>query len=531
MKNLFKKISAILIAAVMVLAMASTAFADDETTVTYPTANDTAEITASNIEHNDNVVVTAYRVVEPKYIPRVGFEKYQTAQGVDIKNPERPTAAEITKIASKIANKEVSLTSKTLAWDSQKSVYKASVGAGYWVVLVTGNVNKVYNPMLAGVYYSVDGGTDGNNTAMTPGKVDASQSWTLNGAGTYEKSVEVTVNKVITNSHAIDVNNKSTDKGDDLAIGDYAEFKVTGKIPGYTNAYKTPKYIIDDVLSDGLQAENTNTHEVTVKVGGSVVEAGTDNKNYKLTVENQKIKVEFTSAFILANAGKDVELTYAAKLTESAATNLDANTNEVTVSYSNDPSNAKSVKTEKAKTYHYTFEIDGNLTGNITTNEITKTGIVSDKETRSLEGAKFTLTRTDNENYAYTIDSDENGHLNFKGLDAGTYTLKEKKAPKGYSLNPTEIAVVITAKYNEDGTLNTYSINIGGTEGKTFSYTNESNQDSISENGTYEIKNTKLSSLPSTGGMGTYLFTIIGVVVMAGAAGAFFISRRKGSEE
>ena len=46
-----------------------------------------------------------------------------------------------------------------------------------------------------------------------------------------------------------------------------------------------------------------------------------------------------------------------------------------------------------------------------------------------------------------------------------------------------------------------------------------------------EIKNTKLGTLPSTGGMGTYLFTIIGVVVMAGAAGAFFISRRKGSEE
>ena len=46
-----------------------------------------------------------------------------------------------------------------------------------------------------------------------------------------------------------------------------------------------------------------------------------------------------------------------------------------------------------------------------------------------------------------------------------------------------------------------------------------------------KLKDSKLSSLPSTGGMGTYLFTIIGVVVMAGAAGAFFISRRKGSEE
>ena len=46
-----------------------------------------------------------------------------------------------------------------------------------------------------------------------------------------------------------------------------------------------------------------------------------------------------------------------------------------------------------------------------------------------------------------------------------------------------------------------------------------------------DVVNTKLGTLPSTGGMGTYLFTIIGVVVMAGAAGAFFMSRRKGSEE
>ena len=48
---------------------------------------------------------------------------------------------------------------------------------------------------------------------------------------------------------------------------------------------------------------------------------------------------------------------------------------------------------------------------------------------------------------------------------------------------------------------------------------------------TVNVSDTKLHSLPHTGGMGTYLFTIIGVVVMAGAAGAFFISRRKGSEE
>ena len=47
---------------------------------------------------------------------------------------------------------------------------------------------------------------------------------------------------------------------------------------------------------------------------------------------------------------------------------------------------------------------------------------------------------------------------------------------------------------------------------------------------TVNVSDTKLGQLPHTGGMGTYLFTIIGVVVMAGAAGAFFISRRKESD-
>ena len=72
----------------------------------------------------------------------------------------------------------------------------------------------------------------------------------------------------------------------------------------------------------------------------------------------------------------------------------------------------------------------------------------------------------------------------------------------------------------------------GAANSTTFNVTNEGVASIAGEKAnTTEIKNTQLSTLPSTGGMGTYLFTIIGVVVMAGAAGAFFISRRKGSEE
>lgn len=92
----------------------------------------------------------------------------------------------------------------------------------------------------------------------------------------------------------------------------------------------------------------------------------------------------------------------------------------------------------------------------------------------------------------------KNGVVVAKGLDDGTYQIVEEKAPAGYSVVKVDDVTIANGE-NPTATVN--------------------------------VSDTKLHSLPHTGGMGTYLFTIIGVVVMAGAAGAFFISRRKGSEE
>ena len=123
--------------------------------------------------------------------------------------------------------------------------------------------------------------------------------------------------------------------------------------------------------------------------------------------------------------------------------------------------------------------------------------------------------------------------MTFKGLDAGTYTLVETVAPEGFTLDTQSHTVVITPTYNSDGTLASYSITIDGETTSTYTatYDNGTITKISGDSATTMIKNTKMGTLPSTGGMGTYLFTIIGVVVMAGAAGAFFISRRKGSEE
>lgn len=106
------------------------------------------------------------------------------------------------------------------------------------------------------------------------------------------------------------------------------------------------------------------------------------------------------------------------------------------------------------------------------------------------------------------IVTDAKGEATVSGLDLGDYYFEEVEAPTGYSLDAESGVVKVELK--------------GKTEASAIT--------DVSSEALIKL-NTKLNSLPSTGGMGTYLFTIIGVVVMAGAAGAFFISRRKGSEE
>ena len=140
-------------------------------------------------------------------------------------------------------------------------------------------------------------------------------------------------------------------------------------------------------------------------------------------------------------------------------------------------------RVDGAKTYYAIVSRDTEKTNN--------EYVVTDW-TESLDTAKANLIMTDS-----------SGEAVVRGLDDSyTYNFKEIKAPEGYSVNTTD----------SEATWGT-------------------NQTADNRTGTASMSDTKLNSLPSTGGMGTYLFTIIGVVVMAGAAGAFFISRRKGSEE
>lgn len=556
MKKL-RKAFAVILSLAMVLGMSLTTFAADPNPDKISGQNE-AKATVNNVEAK--ATVTAYRIVEPEYndYGLIGYKRVAKITEQMLKNPLEPTSNEVTAIADQISTKKLDLGtgvefSAGSSDENGLATFTAMLNPGYWVVIVTGSdIQEVYNPMLVGVYYSVSG----SNSTLTSDAVDANSNWSLESTPAYAKSEQPKIDKKITGQSG-EQGSDGNDSGDDVAVGDIVNFEIDTQIPSYSDSYSEVQVSITDKMSKGLElADEVN---LVVKVGGTgeddIVKAGADT--YKFTPDQDKkgFTIAFESDFALKNSGAKVYVTYDAKLVDASGLNFDANENEAKLIYTNDPSgNTNEIKD---KTYTYTFGIDAEINGRGSkpTDELLKTGEVRQvgeelvDETTGLKGAKFKLTNNAIENdKGQEATSDENGHIRFTGLDAGTYTLVETAAPEGYSLNSAEIPVVISAKYNDDGTLQSYSIMVGGTTAeadgvKVTTYTMQtdkiiktSNTDTniegedVDPSDTYEIKNTTLASLPSTGGIGTTIFTIGGCIIMVAAAGLFFASRRKSSK-
>ena len=559
-----KKIFAMLLAFTMVLGMTMTASAE---TVTKPLASDDTAVTVKNVEAKvsegkNTVNVTAYQVIDAKYND-YGFLGYVDVADIDntksdlglvagtyMVESERLTSDQVTKIAKDIIENNVTLASVPLTTAATEGLatYTADLTAGYWIVLVSGTVDEVYNPMLVGVYYDVETETGSNGTVTTK-PVDANTKWSLTTTNAYAKSTAPTFNKSIVDKDG-NINKDGNDNGQNAAYGDKIYFKLDNmKIPSYSKEYTEVTLKIADTLSGGL---TLNKDSITITVGDAPLAASnytlvTDDQSFTITIHSDYVLKVDNTTNLLENADKNIVVTYSASVDENAPYNFDENSNTAKLIYSNDPTNKDNVKEVEDKTYVYTFGIDGRLNGEKSkiTKELFKVDengkvTVSEKEvtvTSPLEGATFTLTRTDapanfTGKTVYTATSDKNGALKYTGLDAGTYTLVETAAPTGYSINAEPHTVVISAEYNEDGTLASYTVTIDGEATSTYTATYDSTTKEITTIdktaiGAVGITNTKLINLPSTGGIGTTIFTIAGCGIMIAAAFFFFASRKK----
>lgn len=496
MKNLFKKIGALLVAAVMVLSMCTAAFAEVKS----------ATITVNNLDAN--ATISYLEIIVPDQTTETGWAfangaaaKFHNVQGwaeltdqqiiwklIKFKNanatvPSGIEAATASQFQAAMTNVETLTTFKSDANVKGNKITANTAGVYAIKATTTDTANYAYSPMAA--FVSFKPYTD------APAEL---KDETVNAKRTTIK-IEKSSNET---DGVVEINKEVT-------------YTVRTNVPYISDAVedKDVSYTITDTIEGADYSVNDDGKlVVSVQIGaGAAINKIVD----VTTLQNGKKQFVLDLsdvAKVRTNANADVVISYKA-IVKSEVVNNSVVPND--------------------GTHTFTPKINTLYTGKIT---MTKTD--DGKEKVKLANAGFVIYRVDGEKTYYALVSkdaekknneyvvtgwtesfdtakaddnliitDTKGEAVVRGLDDSyTYNFKEIKAPEGYSVNTTD------------------SVATWGT-----------NQTAENRTGTATMSDTKLNSLPSTGGMGTYLFTIIGVVVMAGAAGAFFISRRKGSEE
>ena len=312
-------------------------------------------------------------------------------------------------------------------------------------------------------------------------------------------------------------------------VGQTVTFTITGKVPEHT-IFTDYTYKITDTMSEGL---TFNRNSLTVEVGSDDVTA--DTSKCTITYDAETAPNTFKVTILVKNCtvGDDIVVTYDATINENAVEKISYN--EATLTYSNDPTDsAKKTTTPAQKVDVYTSKI------------------VIDKYEKGatdtkLEGAEFVLCReapndgpqyaalyavqndnqNDNQNnnqnaiqyykwdktnktvsWVYNIadatkvTTDNKGEAFFKGLADGTYHLVETKAPAGYNRMTTGQIVEVK----------------GGTTEAQLSVT-------------AKVENQAGTLLPSTGGMGTTVFYVLGAVLVLGAVVLLVTKKRMSRNE
>lgn len=410
--------------------------------------------------------------------------------------------------------------------DAERYFATSTQPMGQYLVNATKNGNT-YNPATATLY-----------------PVWGDNSWELNDATVVLKS-----------KGSIEKNVDGT--GDlDYSIGDTVTYRLDVPIPVYPKpgpneeiVYKAFK--IGDNMGTGLDFDGIDTVKVYANTSPKTYAEGDlvpndKNANYTVTAQGNGFEIKFNYDALKTTVGTDtyVHVVYTATLNEDAF-EKDSLGNTAYVGVNTNPYDEDSVETETVtkKVYTYGFTV-------------TKVG----EKDEPLSGAEFKLYSdaactneikfVDKENGVYTkateeqinegsgiataLVTNENGQFQVQGLACGTYYLKETKAPDGYVLpaNPIKVELVDD---EPDGELDGCSVEGGIVPSEVSPLAvGEPGEEIQTGDNIFEfvVKNEKPGfNLPTTGGMGTVLFTAGGLVIMACGAALVLVTLKKKKAE
>lgn len=486
-----RKLTSLLLALVMVFALAVTVAAEE---TTEPTKG---SITVENPK--SGTTYTAYKIFDVVYEVPTTTEHYSyTIEGgsdwygtVDSYSKRTNSGLNLTKVGDTTSNTYVVTTTGDFSPAAFADALKNALDAGSVTdtgkQLATSGTSASVNNLDLGYYFVTStSGALCNLTTTNP---------------------EVT----IYDKNNVPFEKTKTVDNNDFKVGDTVTFNITGKVPDYTG-FKTYTYLITDTMSKGL---TFNESSVQVKVGDAVQTAS--DTTYTLAKGNATDDYTFKVTIYVKNyaVGLPIEVTYTATLNENAVAKISTNKAELT--YSNDPtdeSQTGKIPSEEVKVYSSKIAIE----------KVEKLPAGATTTPKKLKGAKFVLYKNVTEAgvdvpkyYKYdkttqavtwveqvvnatTVTTGDNGEASFDGLANGTYYLVETKAPAGYNqlTGPVEVPVN------------------GGTTETALTVTER-------------VENQAGAVLPSTGGMGTTIFYVLGFVLVVGA-GVLLVTKKRMSQ-
>ena len=309
----------------------------------------------------------------------------------------------------------------------------------------------------------------------------------------------------------------------DHAINEKFQFQLIAKLPAGRDEGRAydyyDKYTVcfNDTLSEGITYDGLDS--VVIESNGTPYDITNDSSKYDIDISNLKSQNSFVvkihdvkNCVANLNDGATITVTYTAHLNDKAYVNIaggsTSNINKVYLTYSNNPKDESSIgKTpESTPVYVYTYQLNNTKyhDDDNPNNVLAGAGfrLYSDEACHDEDEIKLKM----NDDGTYSRDfstegkgvemiSGQDGQFNVKGLDAGTYYLKETKTPDGYSACKV-IPVTIKADHSRNDQVNLEGSNL-----------------------TNDIVNIKAGgiTLPSTGGIGTTLFYVVGGGLMVAA--------------